>query len=145
MERDFLKISRCILPTGINPISILSLSRPECWKNYSLFNFKPSGNRHFFPLHFICNFKTSKSQSQLKVNISELMLLYQQYVILMSEFAMTTIALNQHSCPQIKTTVFMVINHIFCDISFRIDYMFTREQPPSSHWATKAILPVTKK
>jgi len=51
----------CMLPTGINPTSIISLSRPECWKNYSLFNFKSSGNRHFFPLRFICKFKTCQN------------------------------------------------------------------------------------
>ena len=45
---------------------------------------------------------------------------------------------NQNHC-------FHGINHIFCDIPFRIVYMFTRKQQPSSHWATKAVLPVITK
>ena len=145
MERDCFKISLCILPTGINPTSIISLSRPECWKNYSLFNFKPLETGTFSLFTLFANLKLVKITKSAKGQYLWANAIVSAICDTHEWVCDAMIALNQHSCPHFKTTVFMVINHIFCDISFRIVYMFTREKSPSSRWATEAILPVTKK
>ena len=66
MERDCFKIFLCILPTGINPTSIISLSRPECWKNYSLFNFKPLETGTFSLFTLFANLKLVKITKSAK-------------------------------------------------------------------------------
>lgn len=137
-----LKYNSIPQPAHLNTTFTTGLSS-RVFKIDSLFDFKPSTHRHFFPHLLYLNIQNlSNFQSQVEVSVSELMLFNHWYELLMNGIIRTMIPSEHPLGPQGKDTIFIIIHHIFCDIPLRIIYMFTGLLW-STHQTTDARCPVT--